>query len=325
MPWRKRPVSICNKNYKITYNENDSVIFNGDNIVYCNIKDATTIYHSFNTIPPVKDEKRYERLAKVRKRIVDAHSYKFQNRCMNMVNDRMTYNDGYLTYIRCTKCGGYHKARPYEFECDETPIVNKNKYSSIKKSCMSNLKSKHTRDTYLFYKRKYRRKSEYNEDVSKNQIRDRNCLEYYDFYECDFLKAIKETKNLSYIESLNVNKLGGRYVYYKGKGEEGLRRREEMWQPNGRVPQDYDELFESVNWREMLANRMSEVHIDSPSDDERRRPDFYGTRIYSINTEDLDTSFFNWVNIRIDNTANTDTDINDRWTTNTVFNGTYTF
>ena len=194
--------------------------------------------------------------------------------------------------------------------------------------------ARHNLYLYSFYKRKYRRKSEYNEDVSKNQIRDRNCLEYYDVYECDFLKAIKEVNHITFTGISDLNRIGGRYVYYKGKGKEGLRRREEMWQPNGRVPQDYDEIFESVNWREMLANRMSEVHIDSLSDDERRRPDFHETRIYSINTEDLDTSLFNWVDIRIDNTANTDTDlrfstsstlINNRWTTNTVFNGTYTF
>ena len=47
-----------------------------------------------------------------------------------------------------------------------------------------------------------------------------------------------------------------KYVYYKGMT---LRRRSEPWQPNGRIPQDYDELFDSLNWREMLQKRLQSI------------------------------------------------------------------
>lgn len=46
-------------------------------------------------------------------------------------------------------------------------------------------------------------------------------------------------------------------VYYKGKGAEGLRRREEPWQPHGRVPQPYDRLFDRIDWREMLRHAIT--------------------------------------------------------------------
>ena len=46
------------------------------------------------------------------------------------------------------------------------------------------------------------------------------------------------------------------YVYHKGMT---LGRRAEPWQPNGRIPQDYDELFDSLNWREMLQKRLQSI------------------------------------------------------------------
>lgn len=46
-------------------------------------------------------------------------------------------------------------------------------------------------------------------------------------------------------------------VYYKGKGAEGLRRREEPWQPHGRVSQPYDRLFDRMDWREMLRHAIT--------------------------------------------------------------------
>lgn len=45
-------------------------------------------------------------------------------------------------------------------------------------------------------------------------------------------------------------------VYYKNRQ---LRRREEPWQPNGRVPQEYDELFDSLDWREMLRGKIQSI------------------------------------------------------------------
>lgn len=42
-------------------------------------------------------------------------------------------------------------------------------------------------------------------------------------------------------------------VYYKGRE---LRRREEPWQPNGRIRQSYDTMFEDTDWRDMLRHRL---------------------------------------------------------------------
>lgn len=53
-----------------------------------------------------------------------------------------------------------------------------------------------------------------------------------------------------------VDKRRQKYVYFKGKQ---LERREEHWQPKGRVGQEYDIMFESLNWRNMLRKRINEL------------------------------------------------------------------
>lgn len=50
-----------------------------------------------------------------------------------------------------------------------------------------------------------------------------------------------------------------RSVFYKGRE---LQRREEPWQPNGRVRQDYDRIFEDTDWRDMLRHRIGT--LDGP-------------------------------------------------------------
>ena len=51
-------------------------------------------------------------------------------------------------------------------------------------------------------------------------------------------------------------------VYTKGKSRRGLRQREEPWQPNGRVDQPYDQMFDQMDWRDMLKLRLGE--LDGP-------------------------------------------------------------
>ncbi len=51
-------------------------------------------------------------------------------------------------------------------------------------------------------------------------------------------------------------------VYTKGQSRRGLRRREEPWQPNGRIDQPYDQMFDRMDWRDMLKLRLGE--LDGP-------------------------------------------------------------
>ena len=51
-------------------------------------------------------------------------------------------------------------------------------------------------------------------------------------------------------------------VYTKGQSRRGLRRREEPWQPNGRISQPYDQMFDRMDWRDMLKLRLGE--LDGP-------------------------------------------------------------
>lgn len=44
-------------------------------------------------------------------------------------------------------------------------------------------------------------------------------------------------------------------VYYKNKK---LRTREEPWQPNGRVRQEYDDFYDQIEWRNLIANRFKD-------------------------------------------------------------------
>lgn len=48
-------------------------------------------------------------------------------------------------------------------------------------------------------------------------------------------------------------------VYTKGKSKKELRVREEPWQPKGRVHQNYDEMFDRMDWRDMLKLRIGEL------------------------------------------------------------------
>ena len=47
-----------------------------------------------------------------------------------------------------------------------------------------------------------------------------------------------------------------KYVYYKGRE---LRRREEPWQPKGRISQSYDTIFDNTDWRNMLRMRVNNM------------------------------------------------------------------
>lgn len=49
-------------------------------------------------------------------------------------------------------------------------------------------------------------------------------------------------------------------VFYKGKE---LRRREEPWQPKGRIPQEYDSWFNNTDWHDMLKKRIGTLERDS--------------------------------------------------------------
>jgi len=58
----------------------------------------------------------------------------------------------------------------------------------------------------------------------------------------------------------NPDSIREKAVYYKNRE---LRRREEPWQPKGRVTQDYDILFEDTDWRDMLKKRIGVLDRDS--------------------------------------------------------------
>ena len=48
----------------------------------------------------------------------------------------------------------------------------------------------------------------------------------------------------------------GKYaVKYKGRE---VKRREEAWQPNGRVEQEYDKFFDKVNWKDLIKKQIKE-------------------------------------------------------------------
>lgn len=64
-----------------------------------------------------------------------------------------------------------------------------------------------------------------------------------------------------------INKRKKYYVYFKGKE---LNRREEPWQPKGRIRQSYDELFDRLDWRDMLRKRIGELERDYLIDTEKK-------------------------------------------------------
>lgn len=60
---------------------------------------------------------------------------------------------------------------------------------------------------------------------------------------------------------MNFNiRINAKKVYTKGKSSRGLRRREEPWQPNGRIDQPYDHMFDRMDWRDMLKLRLGELN-----------------------------------------------------------------
>lgn len=55
----------------------------------------------------------------------------------------------------------------------------------------------------------------------------------------------------------------GKYaVKYKGRE---IKRREEAWQPNGRVEQEYDKFFDKVNWRDLIRKQIKEELVTNES------------------------------------------------------------
>lgn len=103
--------------------------------------------------------------------------------------------------------------------------------------------------------------------------------EYFDVYEPKQLNF--KIHERSYISSIIRNpynrKLNDRYaLYYKGKV---LNNREDMYQPMGRVPQEYDRIFDSINWRDMLRRRLGEIDTISKNDEPKKTEDSTNNRI----------------------------------------------
>ncbi len=70
-------------------------------------------------------------------------------------------------------------------------------------------------------------------------------------------------------------------VYTKGKSKQELRVREEPWQPKGRVRQNYDAMFDRMDWRDMLKLRIGE--LEGPLYDSSKHEEKFLNTITRIN------------------------------------------
>lgn len=109
----------------------------------------------------------------------------------------------------------------------------------------------------------------------------------WDYYNDEFISE--------YIYDLfgrNKDRRRKKCVYYKGRE---LQIREEPWQPKGRVPQEYDELFDSTDWRDMLKKRIGNLErgvLFEKSDTEKESG-------INMNTVQFNISNDSWINFSI--------------------------
>ena len=77
-------------------------------------------------------------------------------------------------------------------------------------------------------------------------------IEWRDMYTRDFI--------YDFFEQKRPESMRRKAVYYKGRN---VQRREEPWQPKGRIRQDYDSMFNNTDWRDMLKKRIGILDRES--------------------------------------------------------------
>ena len=201
--------------------------------------------------------------------IIDVHTDVLNFNGTRYKRKKLTYDKSYLIGMKhCNICKRSHRI---------TPFISKDSYIDMNRLYDHDHTHKfrnHTSDVidlfntdisigkhntpYYFYRSTNGNTYSVKNYYKRHKIGTfRNCLEYYSKYGDD--RKLKREK----------------YVYYKGFNADVLNpRRAELFQPNGRVRQDYDALFNNINWREMLANRLGEVQKDTMGDIARRQRHF---------------------------------------------------
>lgn len=84
-------------------------------------------------------------------------------------------------------------------------------------------------------------------------------IEWHEMYTPEFI--------YDFFQQQKPKSIRRRAVYYKGRE---IGRREEAWQPKGRVRQDYDEWFDNTDWRDMLKKRIGTLNRENILDKERK-------------------------------------------------------
>lgn len=195
---------------------------------------------------------------------------------------RLNENDKYDRIIHCCKCNRVFTISELLFN----EVSNKEHFGLFCDECYQKAKkeSKLIKPEEMWYKlennasyRKYNRRfsirgrllpsSKISIPCLSSDIKPHKCAkykinemqEYYHYYEEKPLNfTIRENNGIINRENC---------VSYKGRGE--LRWRESEWQPKGRVSQPYDDIFEDINWQNMLKYRLGLIDsiIDSDSHD----------------------------------------------------------